>query len=172
MVNKFTQEECNKIISYHNSYDKISIFDYKFRQGIYKSRIDYNISVIPRDETTQWVFDKMHNFLLEDYPNNIVHEMDIFYNFEYTPGMKFTKHIDKERDCSWHVVTGAVLNSDYKGGRLLTYEPEGEVATTQGEIYLMPSEQPHEVTEVTEGIRYSFVFFISKEWLGIPKTIL
>ena len=166
-----TAEECKKVISYH-SYDKINIHDYEYKQGIHKSRIDYNISIVPRDENTQWFFDKIHKHLLVTYPNNIVNEMDIFYNFEYYPGMKFTKHVDKKRDCSWHIVVGGILNRDFEGGRLLLYDPDSEEATVPGEIYVMPAEQEHEVTEITSGVRYSFVFFISKHWLGIKKTVL
>lgn len=170
-VNILTKEERDKVISYH-SYDKINIHQYEHRQGIHRDRIDYNISIVPRDEKTQWFFNKIHNFLLPMYPKSKVNEMDIFYNFEYHKGMKFTRHIDKRRDCSWHLVVGGTLNSNFKGGRLLTYNPDLELASSPGELYHMPAEQEHEVTEITEGVRYSFVFFISKYWLGIPKTIL
>lgn len=166
-----SSEECKKIISYH-SYDKINIHQYEHRQGIHKNRIDYNITIVPRDTKTQWFFSKIHKFLLPLYPNNKVDEMDIFYNFEYFSGMKFTKHIDKRRDCSWHVVVGGILNRDFEGGRLLLYNPESEEATIPGEIYVMPAEQEHEVTEIVSGVRYSFVFFISKNWLGIDKSII
>lgn len=166
-----TQEECNKVISYH-SYDKVNIHDYVHKEGIHKKRIDYNISIVPRDSNTQWFFNKVHEFLLPTYPTSRVNEMDIFYNFEYYPGMKFTKHVDKKRDCSWHVVVGGILNSEFEGGRLLAYDPDQELAKNPGELYLMPAEQEHEVTEITSGVRYSFVFFISKYWLGIRKTII
>lgn len=168
---KLTLTECKKIISYH-SYNQVNIHDYAYKEGIHKKRIDYNVAVVPRDKTTQWFFNKIHKRLLPTYPNSKVNEMDIFYNFEYYPGMKFTKHIDKRRDCSWHVVVGGILNEEFEGGKLLLYNPDSEEATKAGDIYIMPAEQEHEVTEVLSGVRYSFVFFISKEWLGIPKTIL
>ena len=76
-----TKKECKKVISYH-SYDKVNIHDYAYRQGIHKKRIDYNVAVVPRDEETQWFFDKVHERLLPDYPKSRVNEMDIFYNFE------------------------------------------------------------------------------------------
>lgn len=172
MKNNLTPEECNRVIKYHDTYNKISIFDYKHNQGIKKNVIDYNISIVPRDNETQWMFNKVHTWLLSEYPNNIVNEMDIFYNFEYYPEMKFEKHIDKQRDCSWHLVVGATLNSDFTGGELILYEPDGVTAKNPGELYSISAERPHAVTPIIEGVRYSFVFFISKYWLGIPKSVL
>ena len=174
MKSNFTIEECNELISYHSIYDKINISEIggDNNRGIKKDIIDYNVTLIYRDEKTQWVFDKIHNWLLDEYPKNIVNEMDMFYNFEYLPSMKFEKHVDRQRNCSWHLVVGATLNTDFKGGDLILYEPDGIAAENVGEIYSISAERPHAVTPISEGIRYSFVFFISKKELGIPKTIL
>jgi predicted 2-oxoglutarate/Fe(II)-dependent dioxygenase YbiX len=53
----------------------------------------------------------------------------------------------------------------------LTYNPNGELATEVGKIYKMNSEVLHEVTEVTKGTRYSFVYFITYKELGLEMSL-
>ena len=102
----------------------------------------------------------------------LINRGKFFYCLEYTIGAKFKKHRDKDRERDWALIVGATLNKDFEGGKLLSYKPDGELATTQGELYKMNSETIHEVTEVTSGVRYSFVYFITYEELGVPKTAL
>ena len=133
--------------------------------------MDYNICEVRRNETTQWFFDLISEFLKEDYPNNKLKEGEYFYAHEFFTGGKFTKHVDKERQQDWAIVVGAILNDDFEGGRLITYNPDGEPATEKGFIYKIDSEILHEVTEVTKGTRYSFVYFITYKELGIEMKL-
>ena len=110
-------------------------------------------------------------FLSHEYPNNKIKEGRFFYAHEFFTGAKFTKHVDKDRQHDWKVIVGAKLNDDFRGGELLTYNPDGELATEAGLLYRMDSEVLHEVTEVTEGTRYSFVYFISHQDLGIESKL-
>jgi hypothetical protein len=169
-----SEKECIEIISWKTKYKSSNVryFPEFDPRGLHKSKIDYNISKVERDTNTQWFFDKIHKFLLNEYPDNKLNHGLSFYLHEFFTGAKFERHIDKQRDCSWNVIVGGVLNSDFNGGKLLLYEPNDIIAENVGEIYLMDSNRPHEVTEVTHGVRYSFVFFITKEFLGISKTIL
>lgn len=172
MISKFTGEECKRLIKYHEDYNKINITKYPFNQGIYKSKLNYNVSLVFRDSETQWAFNKISGYLKSQYPLNVVDQIEFLYLHEFEKGMKFTKHIDKSRDCSWFIVVGASLNSEYTGGKLKLYEPDEITAVNTGELYTIEAERPHEVTEVTDGTRYSFVLFITKKELGIAKTLL
>lgn len=172
MIGLLSKDECDKLITYHNEYGKMNITDYPYNQGIYKSKLNYNVSLVQRDAQTQWVYDKLSIFLNDKYPNNNIDKLEFLYLHEFKEGMKFTKHIDRDRDCSWYMIIGATLNEGFSGGELLLYEPNGIVAEKLGEVYLMDATRPHEVTEVVSGIRYSFVIFLTKHDLGISKTLL
>jgi flagellar basal body rod protein FlgC len=172
---KLTKEQCNEIISWISYFGKANVRncpDVCSPAGLHKSRLDYNICEVKRGETTQWFFDLISEFLKNDYPNNKIKKGNYFYAHEFFTGAKFTKHIDKERQNDWALVIGAKLNNDFNGGKLLTYNPDSELATEMGVIYKMNSNTLHEVTEVTEGTRYSFVYFITHDELGIENKIL
>ena len=168
-------EQCLEMISWNKIYNSSNVRTSPVcgcGQGMHKSKLDYNIAEVPRNEQTQWFFDFIHQFLLEDYPNNTLNEGKFFYSHEFFEGGKFTKHRDKDRNITWKLIVGATLNSEFEGGKLLTYNPDGELASRQGELYKMDSEILHEVTEVTKGTRYSFVYFISPIELGLEFVLI
>lgn len=166
-----TESQCNEIISWHsiNGLENVRAFA---PGGLAKSTLDYNICEVWRSDTTQWFFDLVHEHIKPQYPNNKINEGNFFYLHRWDEGHKFEKHIDKKRDCSWALVYGATLNEGFDGGKLIAYNPEEELGVKKGEIYIMDSTRLHEVTEITKGVRYSFVYFISNEFLGIPKSII
>jgi len=170
-----TDKQCKEIISWHDYYNKMNVLecpDVCPPPGLYKSRLNYNISEVQRDSRTQWFFDLVHDYLKGDYPNNSVNKGKFFYAHEFFTGAKFTKHRDKDRNDEWAEIVGASLNTGFEGGKLLTYSPDGELASNKGELYRMGSKTLHEVTEVTSGTRYSFVYFISSQELGLTKPVI
>lgn len=165
--------QCSEIISWREIYGSANV-RYSpatgSSQGLHKSKLDYNITEVPRDKNTQWFFNFIHSFLLKDFPHNKLNKGAFFYLHEFFTGGKFTKHRDKDRNRDWKVIVGATLNSDYTGGELITFHPDMILAKNIGELYIMNSETIHEVTEVTEGTRFSFVYFISNDELGLSKS--
>jgi predicted 2-oxoglutarate/Fe(II)-dependent dioxygenase YbiX len=170
-----SKDQCTEIISWLEKFNAMNVrecSDVCHPAGLYKSRLDYNIAEVKRTEETQWIFDIIGNFLFDQYPSNTVNKGEFFYVHEFFTGGKFSKHIDKDRDQNWSVIVGAILNSDFEGGKLLTYNPDGELATNPGELYKMDSKHLHEVTEVTKGTRYSFVYFIDNKYLGLGEKLM
>lgn len=170
-----SKEQCMEIISWNKEFVPMNVRECPEEchpSGLHKKVLDYNISAILRNTKNQWFFDSIGEYLKKEYPNNTVNKGKQFYLHNWEMGHKFTKHVDKRRDESWALVVGAILNRDFEGGRLLHYNPDGEVATNAGEIYVMSSEHLHEVTEITKGVRHSFVYFVDRELLGFDKTIL
>jgi hypothetical protein len=169
-----SKEECDKIISLSNDFEMSSVLVNPdiHPAGLTKSKLDYDIAYVNRTETTQWIFDKISKYLKEKYPNNEVSKRESFSIHKFEEGHKFTKHIDKDRQNDWVLVVGGILNEDFEGGRLLTYNPDGELATKMGELYTMDASILHEVTEVTKGTRHSFVFFIEHKDLGLNKEVI
>lgn len=171
---KLTEKQCEEIISWMSYFGKSNVRycpDVCSPAGLHKSRLDYNICEVKREQSTQWFFDLISEFLKDDFPNNKIKEGRFFYAHEFFTGGKFAKHVDKERQNDWAVIVGAKLNDDFEGGRLITYNPDGELATESGVLYKMNSDVLHEVTEITKGTRYSFVYFISHKELGVEMSL-
>jgi len=55
-----------------------------------------------------------------------------------------------------------LLNDDFSGGKFIMYDNETEIKLKQGDILIFPSVflYPHKVTEVTKGVRDSFVTWV------------
>jgi len=170
----FNQEECEKIISYLQVFETKHIED--FSPELYKEILDYYYTFIERTEETQWVFERFSNYLKEDYPNNRIAEWNNTMSInlhEYPTLGKFKLHVDLNREPTYYLITGCALNSDYKGGDLRAYKPYVEdLSPEQGKFYTMFADRPHEVTLITEGKRYSLVFFLTRDDLGIPKPLI
>jgi hypothetical protein len=172
---ELTNKQCNEIISWIDYFGKANVRDCSdvcSPAGLHKSRLDYNITEAKREPKTQWFFDLMSNFVDKEYPNNKIKEGKFFYIHEFFEGAKFTAHVDKDRQNDWALIVGGILNDNFDGGRLITYNPNGELAKNKGELYKMKSDILHEVTMVTSGTRYSFVYFITYKELGIKNILL
>jgi hypothetical protein len=169
-----TKKECEDIISFGKDFEMTSVLvsPDAHPSGLKKNKLEYDIAYINRTEQTQWVFDRISEYLSSEYPMNKIAEREYFYLHKFEEGNRFTKHIDKHRQNDWVLVVGGILNDNFEGGRLLTYNPNGELATKMGELYTMDASILHEVTEITKGVRHSFVFFIEHKDLGLKKVII
>lgn len=169
-----SKKECDEIISFGKEFEMTSVLvsPDAHPSGLKKTKLEYDIAYIKRTQDTQWVFDRISKYLSTTYPTNKVSEREYFYLHKFEKGNRFTKHIDKHRQNDWVLVVGGILNDEFEGGRLLTYNPDGELATQIGEIYTMDASVLHEVTEITNGVRHSFVFFIEQKDLGLEKVII
>lgn len=170
----FTKKECDEIISWQYKFPMTSVLvsPAAHPAGLKKSKLEYGISQVDRVPETQWAFDKISEYLRPEYPNNNVNERGFFYLHKFEEGHYFSKHIDRDRQNDWALVVGGILNDDFEGGKLITYNPDGELATRMGEVYKMDVNILHEVTQITKGIRYSFVFFVEHQYLGVDKAII
>jgi hypothetical protein len=84
---------------------------------------------------------------------------DIITLLIYEKGDFFTEHSDKIY-ASGILSGGYLLNDEYKGGNFIVDGKKLEVGV--GELFTYGREILHEVTEVTDGVRYSLHFVIVK----------
>jgi 2-oxoglutarate-Fe(II)-dependent oxygenase superfamily protein len=86
---------------------------------------------------------------------------------KYEPGGFIKLHADKSGDGS-RIVSGTLyLNNDFKEGNLVFPKQKVTIRPEKGMLVLFPCSfaYPHEVTEVTEGIRYCIVTWFKGEVL-------
>lgn len=167
----FNEHELSKIISYKDIFNTEHIT--KFSNDLAKEILDYNYTFIIRNKETQWMFDRFSDYLIDRFPLNNIKNHDVINMHEFPTNGKFSKHIDIHRESDYYLIIGCTLNSNYKGGYLTAHEPyDLDLCKYPGYIYEMYATRPHEVTLITEGVRYSLVLFLTRENLGISKSII
>jgi len=148
---------------------------YNYGRDDFHSKKEKELDVI---NSTEDQFKSLGNFLrkaLQNYQKKysreegeigrtwIQHVSQVRFN-RYKVGTKMRTHIDHIQSLFDGKLKGipiisivGLLNDNYKGGAFMCREKE--IKLTRGDILLFPSNfmYPHKVTEITKGIRYSFV---------------
>jgi hypothetical protein len=186
----FTEEECEKIITYKDKYDlflvtpKTSLIENT--RTVYHKENDYNgmevefgkdwvkkynVWDIPINEETIWFYDKIYTWFISI--SGVKIDKSIYFNnpngahklHEYVIGDKFDLHTDKTDSRFdyriWNL--GIQLNSEYDGGDYICYNKNGDpifISKEIGNVVAYSSDVLHEVTEIKNGIRYSMVIKI------------
>lgn len=165
----FTGQECLDIIKFSSSCDE------NHSSVIFKNQtkvFDYFFYTIIRNESSQWIFDRLAIYLQTFYPNNTLKEHPQVYLHRYPVGCKFDRHNDSTTHPDQLVNIGVCLNNDYDGGDFIFYSPDEVLPKIEGTIYHMNSNRDHEVTEILNGERWSLITFLKEKDLGISKKSL
>jgi PKHD-type hydroxylase len=180
LENFLNKDQCNQIIKIgkKNKLDKGKIgfglnSDNEIK-GLKNKKIrDSYISWIYPNEETDWLY--------RNLTDSIISLNNSYFNFQLfgiTEGLQFTyykspsghygKHVDKALNGVNRKLSVVIQLSDpstYKGGELKLYESDDVDAYTfskkQGTLCLFPSYTLHEVTNVTQGERYSLVAWVT-----------
>jgi predicted 2-oxoglutarate/Fe(II)-dependent dioxygenase YbiX len=150
---KFTIEECEKIISLSNIFEKhYSSEWWQSNETIY---LAWHIT---RNEVTEWIFERLTNYLESSTKIRLIEPLSLIHLQNVQSGNKFEPHVDKRSEFN----IGVCLNDDYEGGELICYNPKIVIPKVKGSIYSFYGSKLHEVKEVTMGERWSLISFISK----------
>lgn len=85
---------------------------------------------------------------------------DVGYSLRKMPTGNFYKeHTDQGGNVSWQLTTSLMLNDDYTGGEFCFFNRQLKYSLSAGDAISFPSNYlfPHEILEVTSGIRYVIV---------------
>lgn len=154
----FTEIECDQIINL-----------IKENQNIWEnSDRRYESKSIFYNEKTKWIFDKMVNFFQESTHHQILELKKEIHFHTYNKGDWFGKHNDT-RDRRVYSV-GALLNSDFDGGDFKIYTPQETTLTKNaGNAYVFDVTYEHEITRITNGIKYSIIWFVQDNHIKIKQ---
>ena len=167
----FSQIECNKIIELSSSLqgfrrDKDSTVDPRPVENI---RFTY--WRIPYDKTTRWIFDRFDKTVESVTEHKVVKPLDYINIHKYSKGDRFSKHKDIYYPGQLFNV-GCNLNSNYKGGKFKLYSPDTLAGEKTGELYLFENNRYHEITEITEGERWSIIGFYTVDNLDFKGNLI
>ena len=161
IIKEYSEEEYNECktsidISYYRTCKEVEISTDRVIEKNYKVRkkIDDTIFNILSDHINKYV-DKFK------YASAI--DGDSGYQLlRYNTGEFYKEHTDSGADMRRTLSCSIILNDGYEGGDLLFFDGEYKVNCKKGSLIIFPSSflYPHQITTVTEGVRYSIVTWI------------
>jgi hypothetical protein len=181
----FTKEECDKIITYSNTYkntegwfkkEHIKITDNRLVGNNHK--FSYNVYVITNDKNTEWFFNKLLNWfsLQNEIKLNTDRKLLMCTLHCYSDGDSFAKHIDllpgfENRRYN----LGIQLNDSYEGGEYVCWDGNNNevlISKETGTALSYNCKIPHEIKKITKGERWSIVMPITKYQIIETKNFL
>jgi hypothetical protein len=152
----FTDTECSEIIRFSE------------KQNKWVNNSHYQIFVFQPDES---ISNKIIKYGKEKLGLSILNvNLGVI---KYLVGDSYPRHIDRNQEIEFNkdfvYNINLKLNDEYEGGEFFLND-ELLIAEV-GDVYHYKSTQYHEVKPITNGIRYSGLFYIRERDLGISKII-
>jgi len=166
----FTKIECMMIRALFEigAAKEAQIGNESINPNVRKTKIQW----IQPDDSTRWIFDRLSNYVRDCNSHRYGFQLSGFYEplqlTYYSCGDMYHWHQDSGGDkYSTRKLSVVIQLSDpeeYEGGALefLGFESE-KVPTEQGTVIIFPAFNPHRVTEVTKGERFSLVAWTTGE---------
>jgi PKHD-type hydroxylase len=173
----FSDEECEKIIEYAKSLNKVHMGSVGTDNSLTPTNtVDYEVRKnkivwLDPDDDSAWIYERISDAV--KYMNEKYFKFDLigfadpiqFTKYD-APDNKYEKHIDKwfgGKVRKLSVVVQLSDPKDYEGGELqlyTSYKPS-IMNKEKGTLILFPAYTLHEVMPLTKGVRFSLVC-----WLG------
>lgn len=152
-----TVQDTEEILKVYKSKDYSDV--HTFFDLEWKRNLQVPISKLPE---FNFIRDLINKDLRKMHPDYLV--SDFITILEYNKGDFFGRHRDGPSYESKTDITilsgGYILNDYYKGGDFLIKNKK--INTEVGKIFTFSREVVHEITEVTEGVRYSIHFAVNR----------
>lgn len=167
----FTKKECKKIIDMTNTLEGI------VRDGVNANverpseNISYTYYNIYCSLDTQWIFDRLYEYLDVEEKIKINKPLNVIHLHEYNEGNLFEKHRDIYYP-NQALNIGVCLNDNYEGGDFILFNPTEKLPKKEGYIYSFKNTRYHEVTKIEKGKRYSLIAFLYRDNLKSNVTNL
>lgn len=158
----FSKEECDKIINLTQEIEGVRRDGNSTNVERPREKISYTYYNILRGNNTNWIFDKITDYLLKDKSIEIIKPFEIIHLHKYETGNQFERHSDIYYP-NQILNVGVCLNDDYDGGDFILYGPKEIIPKKTGTIYSFRNTREHEVTKIENGFRYSLIIFLFKE---------
>ena len=160
----FTKEECDDILNSTTEYTNSKL-------GVAVNSTEYGTSYLPKKrKSTQCSMLASNDSIVYTKINEILKSIDyefildeIYYDvIKYNVGDFIWKHTDGGGERRYTVSIQLNGGNEYEGGDFKYWENSNENILNRDAGYGMvfKADTYHEVTEITDGVRYSFVLFI------------
>lgn len=173
---KFTNEECDRIISISNKIypTTASIGGTHENSKVHRSTRSAEIYNVENNAENRWIFEKVSNAV--SIINTIHFDYDIVGITHGIQLIEYTSNTDIKGHYDWHIDSGAgdaahrkisftaqlTDPSEYDGCELIINNHAQEIVGTKerGSMHLFPSYMLHKVSPITKGTRHALVIWI------------
>ena len=178
----FTKEEINSILSYMDSEEDIR-FKIKYDGVLYENGSKGTSKRLDFTNENEWIFEK-----IKKWTNNLnmglIWKSKPYATFRrYREGDFFVKHTDDlnsdsiAKNRGIRVLTIGVQLSDineYEGGDFLLWNKETKISVdkTIGNTIMYSTNIPHEVKEITKGMRTSLILFATDKHVKFNNSLI
>ena len=160
-----SEEEVSELLSRCNKWSPSLLVDPSTNIPEVKSKLrvseTYHMPVCKGD----WFYSKLYDLFLEHNIEITVDKFNVMF-YKYSKGGFIYKHSDTIASNAFRTLVGILfLGGNYTGGDFVIYDNKNNptiVEQEPGSVAIYSPNAPHEVTEVTSGIRYSAAIFIHK----------
>jgi hypothetical protein len=159
--NLFNVDECQAIIDLNKTEIRYwNTIDY-----------EYHSKGILYADSTDWIFDRLSNYFIEQTGTDIIKIKEEIHFHIFKDGDRFERHHDAKKNRVFGV--GVLLNETFDGGDFIFYD-RGVITIDKvvGNCYIFDVFTEHEVTPITNGIRYSLLWFLDNNNIKLNKTNL
>ena len=115
-----------------------------------------------------FLLDELKEWGVDSLPSNAL-------VLKYSKGDKFEKHNDtgsSHTDRVYTVVLQLSNPDEYKGGEFIIHNSNFTLSKDKGTLIMFDSNKMHEVTPVTEGVRYSIVMWLTENMISRKLNII
>ena len=144
----FTENECKEIIRIYKKNNKL---------WIGKDR-NYQSNDIEYSKETEWIFDRLKIFFENTIKLKIIKNKEIIHFHKYSKEDWFGKHNDIKEKRLYAV--GVLLNDEFSGGNFNFTDINITLDKHIGNTYVFNVELNHEIEKITQGERYSLLWFL------------
>ncbi len=154
----FTIDECKKIIKLS---EEINEFYDSSQEKI--PNVRYYKKIIKNTKNTNWIFEKLIDYFIEKTNVSLNKEPEELFVVKYEKECAFALHNDGYgHNRIWSLVVQ--LGEDYNGGDLyLHLDKKIKINKSVGNCLIFRPEVWHEVTKITQGTRWSLIFFLNRD---------
>ena len=165
----FTKEEVNSILSYMNDTESVISKKMIKHNGVLYKNGEFLRKKLDFTDENIWIFEKIKKWTNELNVGLIWNSLPFTAFRKYREGDFFVKHIDDlnekyiMRGGEQKILTISIQLSDgdeYEGGDFLVWDNDKEIIVDKkiGNAIMYSTNVPHEVKEITKGVRISLIF--------------
>jgi PKHD-type hydroxylase len=178
----FTKEEVNSILAYMDT-EKDIRFTIKYDGVLYKNGSKGTSKRLDFTNENEWIFEKIKKWT-DSLDMGLIWKSTPYATFRrYREGDFFIKHTDDLKSDSIiknrgvRVLTIGIQLSDddeYEGGDFLVWNKDEEISVNKkiGNAIMYSTYVPHEVKEITKGIRTSLILFATDKHIKFNNTLI
>lgn len=159
----FSKEECDYIINCKKE---------NFQIWNNNSDRNYTSESIYLNDENKFIFERLNNLIDKKTSAEILSIKNEAHFHTYNTNGYFSKHKDNRNLRVYSI--GIILNDNFTGGNLIIYNNNSEIKIDNkvGNAFFFESKFKHEVTPITNGVRYSLIYFLELDNVALPINSL